>query len=758
MKSEKTKSKNTNRLSKKLSSQKRENQPYKNPALPIEKRLKDLLSRMTLKEKIDQLSAYFFIDSAETWEKYSKLSVDGKTKFIQSISIKSLMKKKAWGQFCTILRDLPPKVAAEKANEIQKLAIEKTRLGIPIIIHDEGLHGLLANGATSFPQSIAIASSWDPELLKKVATVIGKESRARGITQLLSPTINIARDVRCGRTEETYGEDPYLTSRMAVAFVRGLQSQKVVATPKHYAANFVGDGGRDSNEIHFSERILREICFPAFKSAIKEAGAFSIMSAYNSYDGTPCTCDKWLLTDVLRNEWKFKGFVVSDYGSVMGIYSLHNVAKTKGEAGIKAIEAGLDIELPSPECFDAGLMKAVKNGRLSIKAIDRAVGCLLKVKFLLGLFENPYVNPDYVVKITNTQKHRNLALEMARKSIVLLKNNKGILPLDKKIKSIAVIGPNADEIRLGEYSWYHYTKDVVVTPLQGIKNKIAGETKIYFSEGCKVLGNSKDGFKKAIQIAKKSNVAILFMGNSHESEGEAKDRANLDLPGVQEELIKAVAKTGTPTIVVLINGSAITMMNWINDVSAVVEAWYLGEEGGNAIADVLFGDYNPGGKLPITFPQYVGQLPLYYNPKPTGRGYDYTDMTGKPLFLFGYGLSYTTFEYSNLKIIPKTINTKGTAEISFDVKNIGKYKGDEIVQLYVRDVVASMTRPVKELKGFKRITLEPKEKKKVTLTLKTKDLGFYDAKMKYIIEPGTFEILIGSSSEDIRLKGNLFVV
>jgi len=757
MKSNKVESKNMNRFNKQSSPQKRLSQSYKNPSLPIEKRVKDLLSKMTLKEKIDQLSAYFFIDSAETWEKYFKMTNDGKDKFIQSISIKSLMKKKAWGQFCTILRDLPPNVAAEKANEIQKLAVEKTRLGIPVIIHDEGLHGLLANGATSFPQSIAIASSWDPELLKKAATIIGKESRARGITQLLSPTINIARDVRCGRTEETYGEDPYLTSRMAVAFIRGLQSQGVVATPKHYAANFVGAGGRDSHEIHFSKRILREIYFTAFQAAIKEAGALSIMSAYNSYDGTPCTCDKWLLMDVLRDEWKFKGFVVSDYGSVMGIYSLHNVAETKGEAGIKAIEAGLDIELPSPECFDAGLMNAVKRGRLSIKAIDRAVSCLLKVKFMLGLFENPYVNPEKAVKITNTQEHRKVALEMARKSIVLLKNNKNLLPLNKKIKSIAIIGPNADEIRLGGYSWYPYTKDVVITPLQGIKNKVSEKTKVLFAEGCKVLGKSKDGFKKAIQIAKKSDVAILFMGNFTESEGEAKDRANLNLPGVQKELIKTIAKTGVPTIVVLINGSAVTMLKWINDVSAVVEAWYPGEEGGNAIADVIFGDYNPGGKLPVTFPQHVGQLPLYYNPKPTGRGYDYTDMTGKPLFPFGYGLSYTTFEYSNLKISPKTINKKGTVDINFDVKNTGKYKGDEIVQLYVRDVVASMTRPVKELKGFKRITLEPKEKKKVTLTIKAKDLGFYNANMKYIVEPGTFEILIGSSSEDILLKGNLLV-
>ncbi|MCD6385243.1 glycoside hydrolase family 3 C-terminal domain-containing protein, partial [Candidatus Sumerlaeota bacterium] len=682
---------------------------------------------MTLEEKIDQLRVYFWVNALSGWETYFNMSLEEKIEAVKNLSAEKIMRKIGWGGMAILLRDLPPEDAAEKSNEIQHTALEKTRSGIPVLIHDEGLHGLLCNGATSFPQAIGMASSWAPELVEQVAQIIGKEAKARGIRQLLSPTVNIARDVRAGRTEETYGEDPYLTSRMAVAFVRGLQSQKVVATPKHFVANFVGDGGRDSNAIHFSERLLREIYLPAFEASVKESDAWSIMSAYNSYDGVPCSCHRWLLTDVLRKEWKFRGFVVSDYGSVLGIMEKHNVAKTKAEAGIKALEAGLDMELPSPDCFGREFLKAAKSGRVSKKAIDRAVSSILRVKFLLGLFDEPYVDPTYAAEISDCPEHRAIALKMARESIVLLKNDGNLLPLSPKLKSIAVIGPNADEIRLGGYSWAHYTKDKIVTPLQGIRNKVSERTRVRFAEGCKVCDTSRDGFQEAIKIARVSEVAVLCMGNSDETEGEGKDRANLDLPGVQEELIKAVADTGVPVVVVLINGSAITMLNWIDKVSAILEAWYPGEEGGTAIADVLFGDYTPGGKLPITFPRSVGQLPLYYNHLPTGRGYDYVDMSGTPLFPFGYGLSYTTFEYSNLRISPKKISTRGSVTISVDVTNTGSYKGDEVVQLYIHDVVASVARPVKELKGFKRITLEPAETKKVTFTLRAQQLGFYNA-------------------------------
>ncbi len=750
---------------------------YLNPDLSVEEKVEDLLSKMSLEEKISQLKAR----GPSIWKMLSEfeegLSEDQR-KRLRNLFLKVVFEerdildsmsnnywKKHWkeivaeekkciiGQLSFILRALTPKKGAEFANEIQKFLLEKTHLGIPAIIHDECLHGCMAKGCTIFPQSIAMASTWDPDLMKKVATAIGKETRARGIHQCLSPTINIARDPRCGRTEETYGEDTYLTLVMAVSFVKSVQSQKVIATPKHYIANFVGEGGRDSDEIHLSERILKEIYFPAFKACIQEANALSIMPAYNSIDGVPCSCNEWLLTDILRKEWGFEGHVVSDYFSVLHIHSKHKVAGTKAEAAKKALEAGLDMELPESDCFEE-LLGLVKEGKLSEEVINRAVGRILKVKFWLGLFNDPYVNPEEAEKICNCKEHRKLALKTAKKAIVLLKND-GILPLSKDLKSIAVIGPNANKIRVGGYSG-HGVK--VVTPLEGIKNKVSKNTEVDFAEGCKLTGNSKEGFEKAVKMAEKSDVAILFMGNSPKTEGEGRDRCNLDLPGMQEDLIKKICATGTPAVVVLINGSVITMTKWINNVGAVVEAWYPGEEGGSAIGDILFGDCNPGGKLPITFPKLVGQLPLYYNYKPTGRVYDYVDLRGKqPLFSFGYGLSYTEFEYSNLKINPGKISSKEKVNISVDIKNIGKYKGDEVVQLYINDKVATVSRPVKELKRFKRITLEPEEEKTLNFTLSPQDLAFYDIDMNLVVEAGIFEVMMGSSSEDIRLRGDFEV-
>ncbi len=711
---------------------------YLNSNLPVATRAKELIRKMTLEEKISQLCAILPDSILENW----KFSFEKAKKTIG----------KGMGQISVVLRPFEPKKGAKLANEIQRFAVEHTRLGIPVIIHEECLHGCMAKGSTSFPQAIGLASTWNPELIEKMAVAIGKEARLRGIHQALSPTINITRDPRCGRTEETYGEDPYLTSRMAVSFVRGIQSQKVVATPKHFAANFVGDGGRDSNAIHLSERILREIYFPAFQACVEEAGALSIMAAYNSIDGTPCSCDRWLLTDVLRKEWKFKGIVVSDYFSVVRIHKFHNVAKTKAEAAKRVIEAGLDIELPNIDCFGE-LMRLVKSGKLSKKVIDGAVSRVLSVKFWLGLFENPYVNPEAAAEISDCCEHRELALETSRESIVLLKNNK-ILPLNKNVKAIAIIGPNANEARLGAYSGHGIE---VITPLEGIKNKVSNNIKIYFAEGCKIKGNSNRGFKKAVEIAKKSDVAVLFMGNSYlETEGEDCDRCNLDLPGVQEDLINQICDTNANVIVILINGSAITMNKWLDKVQAVVESWYPGEEGGNAIADVIFGDYNPGGKLPITFPIVTGQVPLYYNYKPTGRLYDYVDLRGKQaLFPFGHGLSYTRFDYKNLKIEKIKAKGKFQVKVSSDVTNVGRYKGDEVVQLYIRDTFSSLSRPVKELKGFRRITLEPKEKKSVEFMLAERDFSFLDCSLKPVLEQGTFEIMIGSSSEDIRLKGNV---
>jgi beta-glucosidase len=846
---------------------------YLNPKLPVDQRVDDLIKRMTLEEKVAQLQCE-----------------------IRETQGKDIFGKEGIGGLGIILRSLAAKEAAEKANLLQKTALEKTRLGIPIIIHDEALHGLIGRDATSFPQAIALASMWNTDLMGRVARVIGKETRSRGIQQALSPVVNIARDARWGRVEETYGEDPYLTSRMGVAFCKGLESEGVITTPKHYAAN-VGDGGRDSNPIHFSERLLREIYFPAFKACFQEANAGSVMAAYNSLDGLPCSANKWLLTDVLRKEWGFKGFVVSDYGSVGGIRTLHHTAATKEETAKQAIEAGLDMELPVIDIYGAPLLQAVKEGLVSESTIDRSVKRILASKFRLGLFENPYVDPEGAASINNSPEHRALALEAAREAIVLLKNENNLLPLNKDIKSIAVVGPNADVVRLGGYSGWGMK---VVTLLEGIKNKVPSAT-VRLEKGCELGGapltpipatnlippdakpgeqglkgeyfnnmnlsgkptlvrvdkqvnfnwgprspdstiqddqfsvrwtgkivppdsgiykisvTTDDGVRlwidgkllvdswydrgttsdlvtmrleagrqydlrveyyedqgwayanlgwdvkadidknlqAAVDSAEKSDVAIVAVGIV---EGEGRDRANLDLPGSQEELIKAVAATGKPTVVVLMNGSAVTMRNWIDKIPAIVEAWYDGEEGGNAVADVLFGDYNPGGKLPITFPRFVGQVPLYYNPKPTGRGYDYTDMSGKPQFPFGHGSSYTKFEYSNLQVAPQKTNPNGKIQVSVDVQNVGERKGDEVIQLYVHDFVASVTRPLKELKGFKRISLDPKEKKTVTFQLTRAELEYLDERMKYVLEPGTIEVLVGSSSEDIRLKSSFEVV
>jgi beta-glucosidase len=692
-------------------------------------KIRNLIGKMSLEEKVAQL---YCIERYKFFEKGS---------FSKEKATSTL--KNGVGQISPILRSFDPGQGVRIANEIQKISLI-TGAKIPAIIHDECLHGCMAKRSTSFPQSIALASSWAPEMIYKMAKIIGKETRARGIHQALSPTINIARDARHGRVEETYGEDPYLTSCMAVAFIKGLQSEKVIATPKHFAADFASDGGRDSGPVFFSERILRELFFPAFKASIVEAKALSLMAAYNSINGIPSSSNRWLLTDILRKEWGFDGFVVSDYGSVYRIYGSHNVANSTGEAAKLAIEAGLDVELPDGICY-LELVNLVKEGKVSMSSIDESVKRILKAKMWLGIFENPYSDPDVAEKICDCDSHRQFALEVAEKCMVLLKNN-GVLPLQRDIGSIAVIGPNADAIQLGGYSGYGMK---VVTAFEGIRNKSSKRTKIYFAEGCKVNDRSKDGFSKAISAAGKADVAILVMGNSAETEGEGRDRCNLNLPGIQEDLIKAIADTGTPVVVILINGSAITMTNWIDNVDAIIEAWYPGEEGGNAIANIIFGETNPSGKLPITFPKYTGQLPLYYNHLPCVRTYDYVESRGKQsMFPFGYGLSYTNFQYKNLKVSPEVFSGKGNIKISLEIENTGKYAGEEIVQLYIRDIVSSIIRPVKELKRFSRIQLKQGEKKKVEFSLNEEDLCFLNEKLQPTIERGLFEVMVGKNSEE----------
>ncbi len=556
-----------------------------------------------------------------------------------------------------------------------------------------------------------------------------------------------------GALEESYGEDPYLTARMAVAYVRGLQSQGVVATPKHFAANFVGDGGRDSHPIHLSEQFLREVYFPAFEAAVKEGGALSVMAAYSAINGLPCSADPWLLTKVLKEEFGFQGYVVSDYMSVEHLCTKHGVAASLADAGRLALEAGMDVELPNVSGFGEGFLEGLKAGRISSAALDEAVRRVLEVKFRIGLFDDPYVDEAGVEQLNHTDAARDLSLRAARESIVMLKNRAGILPLDNNLNAIAVIGPLADRLPLGGYTWDRVPGEQTITPLQGMR-ALAGETKIRFAEGCTLTGTKKDGIDTAAAVARGCDLAVVFAGNGRETEGEGRDRADLALPGVQADLIQAVAATGTPTVVVLINGSPVIVRDWLDKVQAVVEAWYPGEQGGQAIAEVLFGLVNPSGKLTITFPRSIGQLPLYYNPKPSGRDPGYVDESGSALFPFGFGLSYTRFEYADLEIGPEL---EGHYTISLSLTNTGEVGGDEIVQLYVHDVLATYTRPVKELKAFQRVHLGPGESKKVVLDLQARQLGYPKRDGEYVVEPGMFDIWIGSSSEDIRLAGQLEV-
>jgi len=697
--------------------------------------LKGLIGRMTVEEKARQLHP-----AVPQWNRKFDLR-----KARPSMS-------KGVGQMAVVLRWMRPRESAETANAIQSFLINKTRPKLPAIIHDECLHGCMAEGSTIFPQAIGMGATWDPVLVERVATAIGRESGARGVRQALSPTINIARDPRAGRTDETYGEDPHLTSRMAVAFIRGLQSEGVIATPKHFAANFVGDGGRDSNAIHFSERLLREVYFPAFRAAVAEAGAWSLMASYNSINGVPCSGDPWLLTRILRNEWGFRGFVVSDYESVIGMHRAHRVAETREEAARMALEAGLDVELVVPDCFTL-IPALVRGGKLAMGTLNRAVERTLRAREWLGLFKNPYVSPEGAARVNDCWSHRELALETARKSLVLLKN-RGLLPLGREARRIAVIGPNAAEARTGSYSGFGVR---LVSPLEGIHARAGRTVQVHYSRGCGLKDPSRKGFAEAVRAASRADVALMLMGNSAGwgdafTEGETSDRCDLRLPGVQEDLISAVSAANPRTVVVLVNGSAIAMEEWVDRVPAILECWYPGEEGGTAIAEALWGGVNPGGKLPLTFPKRTGQLPLYYNPKPTGRVYDYHDLRGtQEMFPFGHGLSYTSFDYRGLRIR----KARGGVAVSFEVRNTGKRRGDEVVQLYIHDEYSGLSRPLRELKAFKRISLEPGGKETVEFALAEADFRHLDRRLKPVLEPGWFELAAGSSSADIRLKARV---
>jgi beta-glucosidase len=857
---------------------------YRDARRPVADRVQDLLGRMTLREKF--------------WQLYmSPGSLDDPTHDYAN------------GAFGLQVAMPPGPIAdssaaglaaahAARINAIQTFFVEETRLGIPFLPFDEALHGLVRPGATVFPQAIGLAATWDTALVRRVAGAIADETRSRGVRQVLSPVLNLADDVRWGRTEETYGEDPCLASEMGRVFVEAFESRGVIATPKHFVAN-VGAGGRDSYPIDLAPRFLREVHFPPFRVAVREAGARSLMTAYNSVDGRPATQNPWLLDGVLKDEWGFEGFVISDAAATGGATVLHRTEPSTPVAAGHAWEAGLDVVFQVTYEQHAPYLRAVEDGLVSPAVIDEAVARVLRAKFELGLFEHPLVDPAEAARTANTEAHRDVAREAARSSLVLLENRDRTLPLSDAVSSVAVIGADAVEARPGGYGG---VPAAPVTILDGIRRRLGARATVRFAPGpgrldervvtvpgsflrsgpnsspgsgltgrywanlelagepvlvrtdasidflwtldspgeglttdaysarwtgrlrapatgvTRIGVSGSDGYRlwldgrlvldnwrkrsagtrlarvdlapdsehdlrleffesvgnarlrlvwdgdvrdesdarigEAVAAARGADAAIVVVGIE---EGEFRDRAFLELPGRQEELIRAVAGTGTPVVVVIVGGSAVTMESWIDEVGAVLMAWYPGEQGGAAVADVLFGEADPGGRLPITFPVSVGQLPLVYRHKPTGRGDDYVDLTGQPAYPFGYGLSYAEFVYSDLAIDPPSVTRDGEIRVRARVRNAGERPGIEVVQLYVRDLLATVARPVMELKGFRKLRLAPGTATTVEFVLPVRDLAMLDADMRRVVEPGAFRIMVGRSSRDIRLHGTVDV-
>jgi beta-glucosidase len=752
--------------------------PYRDPQLSVDHRVRDLLSRMTLEEKLAQLQSAW--ENPQFFKDPQALFIDGKGTFLPERA--AVLMKYGLGEFSRPSEKRDPRAMAEFTNTVQKWVKENTRLGIPVLFHDECLHGHVAPKGTSYPQAIALASTWDPKLLHDVFRATAAEVRARGAQQCLAPVLDLARDPRWGRTEETYGEDPYLVSRLGVAAITGLQGtgpgidkSHVVATAKHFAVHGQPEGGTNVAPGNYSERVVREYFLKPFEAAVTEAHVASVMPSYNEIDGIPSHSNRHLLEDVLRHEWGFTGVVASDYFGPTELRTIHHIVADDAAAAKIALESGVDIELPFPGTFPS-LLEQVRQGKVAEASIDQAVMRVLRMKFLLGLFDDAYVNPDYAETVTNSPEHRQLALTAAREAIILLKNNDNLLPLAKgKYKRIAVIGPNAAEVHLGGYS---SQPGHSVSVLEGIKNKVGASAEVLYAEGTKitetfpdwdadkvVLGDPALNTKRiaeASQVARKADIVILALGGNEQTSREAwapehkGDRDSLDLLGNQDELVKAVLETGKPTIVFLQHGRPNSINYIAEHVPAILDGWYLGQEGGTAVADVLFGDYNPAGRLPITVPRSVGQLPDYYYQKPSAKR-EYLGTTTEPLFPFGWGLSYSTFKYANVRTEPGTIGVLGSARVSVEVTNAGRARGDEVVQLYIRQEFSSVTRPIKELRGFHRISLEPGEAKTVEFSLGPDELSYLNREMHRVVEPGAFKVMVGGSSVDL-IESKLLVI
>jgi beta-glucosidase len=746
--------------------------PYQNPILSPERRVRDLLSRMTLEEKAAQMICI--------WQKKPQTLVDAQGNFDLAKAERSFKDGNGLGQVgrpSDAGKGLNARQMAETTNAIQEFFIENARLGIPVVFHEECLHGHAAVDGTSFPQPIALAATFNPELVESLFTVTALEVRSRGGHQALTPVVDVARDARWGRVEETYGEDPFLVSRMGVAATRGFQGdgsfrdkRHMIATLKHFVGHGQPESGMNCAPANVSQRVLRENFFYPFKESLQKAGAISVMPSYNEVDGVPSHASKWLLRDVLRKEFGFKGYTVSDYFAIWELGYRpethgHFVAADKKESCKLAVEAGVNIELPDPDCY-LHLVELVKKRVLKESQLDELVAPMLLWKFKLGLFDDPYVDPAEAERIVGCDAHRELARQAAREAITLLKNEGDLVPLDlSKYRAIAVIGPNANRTLLGGYSGVPKQE---ITVLDGIRTRVGTRAQVLYSEGCKITigGNwnqdvvvpsdpdeDRRQIAAAVEVAKQADIIILALGGNEQTSREAwalnhmGDRASLDLIGRQDALVKAILVTGKPVVVLLYNGRPLSTNYLQQNVPVIFECWYLGQENGHAVADVLFGDVNPSGKLPISIPRSAGHLPVFYNYKPSARrGYLFDDVT--PLYPFGYGLSYTMFAIQHVRLEKKKIRTNAFTRVLADVTNTGKREGAEVVQMYIRDVVSSATRPVKELKGFQKVTLRPGEKKTISFEITADLLTFYDVNMNYVVEPGEFTIMIGSSSRD----------
>lgn len=733
-----------------------------------EERVAGILSRMDLEDKLRQMRMF----SSAQLRDGDRFSAD---------KARALFAGRGIG--AVEYRDLPGSACALFYNELQAFLRAQTRHGIPALVTAETLHGLMVPGATVFPQAIALASSWDTALVAEVAATAAREASMIGISQALAPDLDLARDPRWGRVEETYGEDPYLCTRLGVSYIRALQgsgpvvdASHLVATPKHFAAHGSPESGVNLAPVACGERQLRELFLPPFRAAIREAGALSIMPAYSEFDGIPCSASRHLLTGILRDEWGFPGYTFSDYGAVGMLHSFHRTAAGPAEAGRQALAAGMDLEAPVAECYGDELARLVASGAVELRLVDAAVTRILRVKLLAGLLDGRSADPAGAVSVLGCAAHRALARRVASESIVLLKNEGGLLPLAPDIPSLAVIGPNAEAVQLGDYA---VDKADAVSPLAGIRRAVSATTRVAYSRGCGLYDRDRGGIAEAVSAARAADVVVLCLGEASMTNfgvgwgdatgraalcGEGFDRDDIGLPGVQQELAEAVLATGVPVVLLLVNGRPLTVGSVAREARAMIEAWYAGEEGGNAIADVLFGIVNPSGKLPISFPKTVGQVPLHYNHKPSARGYykrpgspgtpgrDYVFNDTAPLFPFGHGLSYTRFTYSGLRIEPGLITPAGSAKVTVRVRNAGPRAGKEVVQLYLSDLVSSVTTPVRALKGFAKVLLKPGEEREIAFTLSPAELSLIDTEMREVVEPGDFTVTVGELSATLAVR------